>query len=146
MLDQTSRSKSSGFWPCSRHYDEAHSAIAKLPEGKHRDYGLALMYQAPGGRAEADAALARLVAQLDDDHSFDEAIVDGIRLAEVQAFRGMNDRALETLENKKSSLERYWGSESPVVWYFAHEAKVSPFLKTLHADPRWTTLTTLAGR
>ena len=129
-----------------RRYDEAQSAIAKLPEGKHRDYGLALMYQAPGGRAEADAALARLVAQPDDDQSFDEDIVDAIRLAEVQAFRGMNDRAFESLENKKSSLERRWGSESPVVWYFTHEAKVSPFLKTLHADPRWTTLTTFAGR
>ena len=129
-----------------RRYDETHSAIAKLPEGKQRDYGLALMYQAPGGRAEADAALARLVAQPDDDQSVDADIVDGIRLAEVQAFRGMKDRAFESLENKKSSLEHRWGSESPVVWYFTHEAKVSPFLKTLHADPRWTTLTTFAGR
>jgi Tfp pilus assembly protein PilF len=43
-------------------YDEAQSTIAQLPEGKFRDHGLALLYEAPGRLAEADVALKRLAA------------------------------------------------------------------------------------
>jgi tetratricopeptide (TPR) repeat protein len=127
-----------------RRYDEARSVLARFPEGKYRDHGLALLYLAPGGQAEADAALARLIARPDDRDNYETDIVDRIKLAEVQTFRGMNDAALESLKEKRIALERNWGSESPVVWYFTLELKVSPFLKALHADPRWTALTTFA--
>ena len=63
--------------------------------------------------------------------------MDDIRLAEVQAFRGQDDGAFATLNGKKSALFQRWGTTIPVVWYLQLEAKLSPFLKRLHGDPRW---------
>ena len=73
-----------------KRFDAATSVIARLPDNNAgRDHGLALLYYAEGNQAEADAALERLVAR-------SEQPVD-IRLAEVYAFRGMNDQAFRTL-------------------------------------------------
>lgn len=70
------------------------------------------MYAVPERQADADAALLRLAAAT-------ETIPDSVRLAETYAYRGMKDAALATLEGR-------------VV-----ESRLSPFLKPLHADPRW---------
>ena len=40
-----------------RRYDEAQAELARFPEGKYRDHGLALLHELPDRRAEADAAL-----------------------------------------------------------------------------------------
>ena len=112
-----------------RRYDEAQSAVARLPEGKFRDHGLALLYQAPGRLAEADVALKRLAAQPGDTMA-------SIRLAEVYAFRGMSEEAFASLQGQKDALERAKDLGPPRIWHFQNEMRVSPFLKPLHADPR----------
>lgn len=118
---------------------EVHAAVTKMPAGKYRDHGLALLYRVPAHRVEADAALARLAAQQGaTTEGIGADIMDEIRLAEVRAFRGMPEAAFHTLSEKKAALARKWGKESIVVWYFQYEAKVSPFLKRLHEDPRWS--------
>lgn len=116
-----------------RRYDEAQSAVARFPEGKIRDHGLALLYQAPGRLAQADVALKRLAAQSGD-------MMDSIRLADVYAFRGMSDQAFASLQREKDALERNKDLGLAWIWYFQHETRVSPFLQPLHADPRWTAL------
>ena len=68
-------------------YDEALKILASLPEGKDRDYVVALLYRAPGRKSEADAALAQLAAGPLD-------VEDHVRLAEIYSFRGMNEKAL----------------------------------------------------
>jgi thioredoxin-like negative regulator of GroEL len=115
-----------------RRYDEAQSAIAQLPEGKFRDHGLALLWDVPGRVSEANLALQRLAAQPDD-------IMDSIRLAEVYAFRGMSQEAFASLQGRMEALER---DENGRFWIrvFQRELNVSPFLKPLHADPRWAAL------
>ena len=114
-------------------YDEAQSTIAQVPEGKFRDHGLALLYQAPGRLAEADVALKRLAAQRGDT-------MDRIRLAEVYAFRGMSEEAFSSLQAERRALEHAKDLARPQIWHFQLELRVSPFLKPLHADPRWNAL------
>jgi TolB-like protein/DNA-binding winged helix-turn-helix (wHTH) protein/thioredoxin-like negative regulator of GroEL len=117
-----------------RRYDAAYSAIARLPEGAFRDHGLALLFAAPGHEAEADAALARLRARRGRD------IMENIRLAEVYAFRGMNDAAVATLQSYRDAFDP--GDEMLLsqIWWHRQEMSVSPFLAPLHGDPRWETL------
>ncbi|MGH8204051.1 MAG: winged helix-turn-helix domain-containing protein, partial [Steroidobacteraceae bacterium] len=67
-------------------HDEAWAIASAMPEGPHRDFGLALLYPAQGQSAQADAALRRLEAR-QPAHDF--------LLAEVYAKRGMNDEAVE---------------------------------------------------
>ncbi|MGB5131426.1 MAG: hypothetical protein WBO00_02345, partial [Steroidobacteraceae bacterium] len=114
-------------------YSEARSAIAQLPEGKFRDHGLALLYQAPGRLAEADTALKRLAARPVDT-------MDNVRLAEVYAFRGMSDEAFASLQGHRDVLERAEVLGPNRIRQFQREMRVSPFLTPLHADPRWNAL------
>ena len=72
-------------------YDEAIEVIARIVEWeRNRDYLLALLYNAPGRKADADAALKRLAANSPE-------ILDRVRLAEIHAFRGMNDAAFDLM-------------------------------------------------
>ena len=120
-------------------YDEAEQAMAQVPEeGSQRDQAAALVYAATGREAEADQALARMTGG-SRDH------METIRLAEVYAFRGMADQAFEVLDGKKRALAREHGADSDHVWYLQFEARLSPFLKTLHSDPRWSTFISTAG-
>ncbi|MGH8223014.1 MAG: hypothetical protein ACREQZ_08570, partial [Woeseiaceae bacterium] len=114
-------------------YDEAQVAIARLPEGRFRDYGLALQHRAPDRLADANAALERLGAQTGDAQ-------DSVRLAEVYAFRGMNDLAFAYLQEKRAEYEREKARKPYLVWYFLDDLRLSPFLRPLHADPRWSAL------
>ena len=120
---------------------DAYAAVTRMPEGKYRDHGLALLYRTPVHRAEADAALARLIRRQGVvEDSITDGVMDDVRLAEVQAFRGMTEEAFATLIGKKHALERGRDSERPAVGYFLNEANLSPFLKTLHPDSRWAAL------
>ncbi|MGE0580772.1 MAG: tetratricopeptide repeat protein [Steroidobacteraceae bacterium] len=115
-----------------RRYDEAESAIARLPLGE-RDFEIALLHDAPGRRAAADAALARLMAR--PGHAHD------LRLAEILAWRGRRDEAFAVLAARRSAIER---GEEPTpyrVWGYIEAMRWSYFLKPLHSDPRWTQLT-----
>lgn len=122
-----------------RRYDEAWSIVAQLAEGKFRDYGLALLYQAPGHTAEAQAALERLSAQPGD-------LQDSIRLAGVYTFRGMHDEAFASLQRQQDVLERNQVTAPTWVSYFHGQMRLSPFLGSLHADPRWAALLADAGQ
>ena len=113
-----------------RRFNEARTEAAKVQEGKARDQVLALLDAATGRTREADEALARLVPA--QDHIF-----DSIRVAEIYAFRGMADEAFATLLDRKQALASEHGASSGYVWYLCHEARLSPFLKVLHEDPRW---------
>ena len=113
--------------------DEATARIASLPEGSAgREHGLALLYFAQGRHADADAALGRLVGQ-------SKAPVD-IRLAEVYAFRGMNDRAFESLQGLQDAVDRNAATEASQLWSWQVELRVSPLMTPLHDDARWRAL------
>lgn len=113
-------------------FNEALTAIGRVPAGLLRDNCVALTYRAPGQRAAADAALARLEARADVPVPDAEL---AIAIAEVYAYRGDNaaalkwaDRALLPTDPKDARL---WTLEEMVT---------SPFLRVLHADARWSTL------
>jgi TolB-like protein/DNA-binding winged helix-turn-helix (wHTH) protein/Tfp pilus assembly protein PilF len=127
-------------------YDEAASAAMRLPEGVHRDQAIAHLHRAPDHRAAADAALARLeilelAPPLDTPK---HTIMNSVRLAEIYAFRGQADRALETLSVTLDSL-RQDTKRSIYSWELRNESRLSPFLKPLHDDPRWTALVEQPG-
>lgn len=118
---------------------EAYAEFMRLPPGRFQDQGLALLHRSPEHRALSDAAFARLTADpAAGSESIEEEIMSFVRLAEAQAFRGMNDAAFATLADKRRALRDGWGEASNVVWYFKHEVRISPFLKGLASDPRWT--------
>lgn len=119
-------------------YDDAAAAATRVPPGKYRDQAVALLHVAPEHRGEADAALERL-----EDHvpaapqdTPENTIMDAVRLAEIYAFRNERDRAFATLDARLEAL-RHEGDHATYSWYLRHEARVAPFLKPLHADPRW---------
>ncbi len=114
-------------------YDEAQSAVAQLPKGKHQDYGLALLHRVSARRAEANAALKRLEAE---DGDFGTVFC----VAEVYAFRGLHDEAFARLTTTQKTLEAAKGTQPYSPWYFQRELRLSPFLKPLHNDPRWFAL------
>lgn len=114
-----------------RRYDEAYLGLANLPAGE-RDYGLALLHEAPGRRAEADAAFARLSAR--------SAGGDNIQLAEICAFRGRLDEAFAALASARGAIARNNGAARARTWEFQQQLRVSPFLNPLHSDPRWAAL------
>lgn len=117
-----------------RRFDDAAEAIESLPEGEVRDHGVALLAHARGRREEADAALGRLAARSTTNPD--------IRLAEVYAFRGMKEEAFRALNGLEIAIDQDEPGMASQIWSWQVELRVSPFLKPLHADPRWTALLT----
>ncbi|HEY4367729.1 MAG TPA: winged helix-turn-helix domain-containing protein [Steroidobacteraceae bacterium] len=113
-------------------FDKAFTAIGRVPAGPLRDRCVALTYRAPGQRASADAALARLEARADVPVPDAEL---AIAIAEVYAFRGDNATALKwadrALLRTDPKIARLWTREEMVL---------SPFLRVLNADARWSAL------
>jgi serine/threonine-protein kinase len=96
---------------------EAEPYVSMEPEESWRRYAAAVV-AASGGRGEAaDDALSRLL-ELSDTMAF--------QIAEVHAFRGEPDLAMEWLE--RAYLQRDGGLS---------EILTSPFLKALAGDPRY---------
>lgn len=90
---------------------------------------MALTHRAPGQKAAADAALARLVA-LANGTNRDPTVA--VSIAEAYAFRGEEGEALRWVTRAmEQQVGRNWTRE---------EVMQSPFLRTLHADARWHTL------
>ena len=113
-------------------FDEAFAAIGRVPAGPLRDQCVALTYSAPGQRAAADAALARLETLADVPVPDAEL---AIAVAEVYAFRGDTAAALKWTDRAMLPTDpreaRLWTREALVM---------SPFLRVLHADARWNTV------
>jgi len=121
-----------------RRYSEAQASFLRLPT-EARDYGLALLYHAPGQRFVADAALSRLKTRSGEFTDGPGDYMHGIWLAEAEAIRGRNDESFITLFRARDTLPR---DQSILVriWFFQHELRHAPFLKPLHGDERWAEL------
>lgn len=118
-----------------RRTDEALKVIHQLPAGRRRDVCLALAYFVGGDVVEGDAMLARLLALgeapgLDSEVPVDIAGVYSVKNDPDQAFKWL-DFARRRLESEDVPLP---GKE--LKW----NLQTAPFLKTLHADPRWNEL------
>ncbi len=122
-------------------HEAAAAAALDLPAGRHRDYALALLHAAPAHRAAADAAFARLTAagSPPEFESPADYVVDAVRIAEAQAFRGQPDQALATLIRQRDALASRRESAT-YLWDLRSEMRLSPFLNPLRADPRWSAL------
>ena len=98
-----------------------------LPPGPLLDRAQAMLAYARGDRDGSDAALVRIRLAADPD-----AIAS---LAMVHAFRGEPDAAFEALD---AILARFRTWEDRAMGrHFIVELRLSPFLRPLHADPRW---------
>jgi TolB-like protein/DNA-binding winged helix-turn-helix (wHTH) protein/Flp pilus assembly protein TadD len=115
-------------------FENAFAAIGRMQPGPFRDQAIALAYRAPGHRSAADAALSRLVAlpaELRADPEIELAI------AEVHAFRGEHDLALERIARVMAEADGAGDYNQKWVREFM---VLSPFLKILQVDTRWNTL------
>jgi TolB-like protein/DNA-binding winged helix-turn-helix (wHTH) protein/tetratricopeptide (TPR) repeat protein len=110
--------------------DEALKVISQMPADHERDQRLALAYYARGDVSEGDAMLARLLALAEKPDSHAEVAV---AVAEVYATRNDPDRAFKWLD---TALERSTPARLPG-WVMDDNLQAAPFLKSLHADPRW---------
>jgi TolB-like protein/DNA-binding winged helix-turn-helix (wHTH) protein/Tfp pilus assembly protein PilF len=120
-----------------RRYPEAYAAIRQLQDSELRDSGISLLIDTPEHRRDAEAALARLVMRPGD-------YMHDLRIAEALAQRGRDDDAFGALQHARDGLEQ--GPELMArIWYLQNEMFHSPFLKSLHSDPRWASLMAVPG-
>jgi len=114
-------------------FDDAFIAIGRIPAGLRHDQAVALAYRAPGQRSAADAALSRLIALPGErpDPQIELAI------AEVHAFRGEHDAALERIA--RAMVQAGSDAARDQTWV-REEMVLSPFLRILQADERWNSL------
>jgi TolB-like protein/DNA-binding winged helix-turn-helix (wHTH) protein len=118
-----------------RRTDEAFKVIGQLPAGHHRDMRLALAYFVRGDVVEGDAMLVRLLAQGKAPGVDSEAALD---IAGVYAVKNDPDQAFEWLDFARRRLDSEGAATAcmELKWTL----QTAPFLKTLHADPRWKEL------
>jgi adenylate cyclase len=118
-----------------RRTDEALEVIQQFPVGYGRDRFLALVHFVRGDVAEGDAMLARLLAAGEAPGGNFEAAMD---VAEVYAVKNLPDEAFKWLDVARRRVQgkdqARQGKE--LKW----ELQSAPFLKPLHADPRWKEL------
>jgi tetratricopeptide (TPR) repeat protein len=98
---------------------QALAEMERTPERSWRLCGLVLAYHALGRKQQSDKALGELLATFRSTYAY--------QIAEVFAYRGENDRALEW-------LERAYKQRDPGLPYFL---KGDPLLKNLERDPRY---------
>lgn len=120
--------------------DEALRVISRMPAGYDRDQRFALAYFARGDVSEGNAMLARLFA-LAEKPDFDPPVA--VAIAEVYAARNDPDHAFEWLDTAR----RRSRSQPGVLpaWLLQDDLHFAPFLKSLHADPRWDQLLAAVG-
>jgi tetratricopeptide (TPR) repeat protein len=102
-------------------YPEALAAAQKEADEGERLANLPMIYWAMGRRAESDAALSRLQEQY--------GAVSAYEIAEVHAFRGEADAALQWLDRA------YRQRDADLQWI-----KNDTWLRSLHGDPRYRAL------
>jgi len=111
-------------------FEEAFATIERWPPGEDRNEGLAMIGRAVGRNADAEAALHALSSMT--------SLENGVRQAEVRAFRGEFDEAFRALDLVHASTARDSWSSPDSVWVW--QINFSPFLRPLRADPRWARL------
>ncbi|HTE41554.1 MAG TPA: winged helix-turn-helix domain-containing protein [Steroidobacteraceae bacterium] len=115
-----------------RRFDEALALAKQMPESAVREQVLALAYYGLGRVDAADAAFARLTALAKVPTA--NALVT-IAVAEVYAFRGNEDLALESIENTLGpTATRQTNLSAISARQVIHR---SPFLTSLHTHARW---------
>ena len=107
-------------WYCWRMVtrDAALAEMQQETSDDGRQGGLAMAYHALGRKADSDAALARMVKDQADENAFG--------IAEVYAFRGQLDEAMQW-------LERAYAQKDPSLNF----VKVDSAFRSLEADPRY---------
>lgn len=100
---------------------EALTEALREPEEWERLCVLAIIHERQGRRVESDAALDALMAKHQNAGAFQIALVYAARNEVELAFQWLE----KAYERRDSGLT---------------ELKVSPLLRSLHADPRWATL------
>ena len=98
--------------------DEATAEALREPEEWGRLFATAIIHEAAGRRTESFAALRELAEKRGRDAAY--------QVADLYALRGEADPAFEWLERA------YDQRDAGIGW-----TKVDPFLRSLHADPRW---------
>jgi DNA-binding winged helix-turn-helix (wHTH) protein/tetratricopeptide (TPR) repeat protein len=108
-------------------FDEAVELARPWPDGPSRNMILAMAWHGLGRGVESEAALRAL--------SESPREMDRLRIAEAHAFRGEADEAFRWLlgpdEGEPGGLQAL--SPSALGWMIP----LSPFLRSLHSDPRW---------
>jgi len=99
--------------------EEALKEALREPEEALQLWALAIVHHGLGHAAESDAALEELIEKCSQDSA--------VQIADVYGARGEVDRAFEWLER---AYEQRDGGLT--------EMKVSPCLRSLHGDPRWS--------
>jgi tetratricopeptide (TPR) repeat protein len=109
-------------------FDEAVALAEPWPDGPSRNMVLAMALHGLGRAGESEVALRAL--------SGSPQAMDWLRTAEVHAFRGEIDEAFRWLSDppQDASGRLQVISPSGLSWMIP----LSPFLKPLHSDPRWT--------
>ncbi len=115
-------------------FDESLGVAEQLPAGAMRDQGLALAYYGAGHVRAADAALAELVARA---NAPDADLSSKIWAAEVHAFRGDTERAMEGIEQV---LAADAAQEAHAAIWAKLEILTSPFFGRLKEHARWEPL------
>jgi len=109
-------------------YDTAASLTQKLPAGPARDQADGMLEFQAGHTENANRALNRLIAD-GDNYSLARAV-------HVLGFRGETDKGFLILRRLTEQLYQTPRYSYPQELYF--EILNSPFLQSLHADPRWS--------
>jgi TolB-like protein/DNA-binding winged helix-turn-helix (wHTH) protein/tetratricopeptide (TPR) repeat protein len=120
--------------------DEALRVSSRMPAGYDRDRHLALAYFARGDVSEGNAMLARLFA-LAEKPDFDPPVA--VAIAEVYAARNDPDHAFEWLDTARRRSRSQPGVLPARL--LQDDLQFAPFLKALHADPRWGQLLAAVG-
>ena len=97
--------------------EQAVKEIEQEPSAGYRAHALAMAYHTLGRRRESDAAVAQLIAEGEEW---------AMQIATTHAWRGEADAAFEWLE--RAAQEHDAG-----LW----TVRMSPYLASLHGDPRW---------
>jgi len=98
--------------------DAALLAMQQETDDAEKQAGLAIVYYALGRKADADAALAHMLKEQADGNAY--------TIAEVYAYRGQYDEAMQW-------LERAYAQKDPFLVYV--KAEIAP--KMPAADPRF---------
>jgi TolB-like protein/DNA-binding winged helix-turn-helix (wHTH) protein len=116
--------------------DEALNVIPRIPAGYRQDKRFALVHLARGEESQGNAMLSRLLVLAQTPDS-DPTVA--VAVAEVYAARNDTDSAFKWLDTARRHSKSQPKSRLPR-WSMREELQHAPFLKSLHADPRWREL------
>jgi TolB-like protein/DNA-binding winged helix-turn-helix (wHTH) protein/tetratricopeptide (TPR) repeat protein len=109
-------------------FRSASELAAGLPPGVRRDRAQAMLAFRAGDRPASNAALQRIQESTDPEAPAHRVV--------VHAFRGEPDAAFEALDDATGKFAAL--SDWITGRHLAVQLRSSPFLRPLHADPRWS--------